>query len=64
MDGYDTHYLLLTNAAKEIRGMMVFNQDAGDSSRVNLYHLSSTDYSQYEEVLDLGLDFIWKTMHC
>lgn len=44
--------------------MMIFNQDSADASRVNLFHLSTVDSQIYEEALDLGLDFIWKTMHC
>jgi hypothetical protein len=27
-------------------------------------HLSSVESQNYEELLDLGLDYIWKTMHC
>ena len=29
-----------------------------------LHHLSSLDENLIEEVADLGLDYIWKTMHC
>jgi len=31
---------------------------------VNLFHLSATDEKQLEEIVDLGLAYIWKTMHC
>lgn len=27
-------------------------------------HLSSVESQNYEELLDLGLDYIWKIMHC
>lgn len=63
-NGYDSHFLQLTNSKKEVKGMMVFNQASNEPTRVNLFHLSSVDTSSYEEVLDLALDFIWKTMHC
>lgn len=63
--GYDTHFLQLTNSKKEIRGMLVFNSDAAEPTRVNLYHVSATeDASRIEEVLDLALDYIWKMIHC
>jgi hypothetical protein len=31
---------------------------------VLLHHLTSIDESMLEEIIDLGLDYIWKTMHC
>ena len=34
------------------------------TTKVNLHHITSIDESQFEVLLDLGLDFIWKTMHC
>ena len=34
------------------------------NSKVMLHHLSAVDESMLEEFIDLGLDFIWKTMHC
>ena len=33
-------------------------------TKVQLHHLSSIDESVLEEIVDLGLDYIWKTMHC
>ena len=63
--GYDTHFLQLTNSKKEVKGLLVFNQDSSEHTRVNLYHISSSeDKSKFEEVLDLGLDYIYKMMHC
>lgn len=62
MNGYDTHFLQLSNSKKQFKGLLVFNQDAQDSKRVNLLHLTSI--SAFEDVLDLSLDYIWKTMHC
>jgi len=45
--------------------LLVFNQDSSESYRVNLYHISALeDKSKFEEVLDIGLDYIWKMMHC
>jgi hypothetical protein len=65
MKGYDSHFLQLTNQQKQTKGMIVFNQDSQEPTRVNLYNLTANgDFSCYEEVLDLGLDYIWKTMHC
>ena len=66
MLGYDPHFLQLTSTNNKdgIRGLLVFNQDSYEPSRVNLYHLSSVDESKFEEVLDMSLEFIWKTMHC
>ena len=31
---------------------------------MQLHHLSSIDEEKLEDVIDLGLDYIWKTMHC
>jgi hypothetical protein len=28
-----------------------------------LYHISAVDSSKYEEILDVSLEFIWKSMH-
>jgi hypothetical protein len=64
MNGYDTHFLQLNNLKKEVKGMLVFNQDSSEPTRVNLLNVTSVDQASYEEVLDLALDFIWKTMHC
>lgn len=64
MNGYDTHFLQLTNPKREVKGILVFNQDASEPTRVNLLNVSTLDMTSYEEVLDLALDFIWKTMHC
>ncbi len=64
MNGYDTHFLQLSNFKREPRGILVFNQDSSDASRVNLFNVTSIDQSCFEEVLDMALDFIWKTMHC
>ena len=48
-----------------MRGLLIFNQDSSDATRVNLYHVSALDDSgKLEEVLDLSLDYIWKMMHC
>lgn len=33
-------------------------------TKVTLHHLSAIDDSLLEECVDLGLDYIWKTMHC
>ena len=33
-------------------------------TKVQLHHLSSIDEAFLEETVDLGLDYIWKTMHC
>ena len=33
-------------------------------SKVLLHHISAIDDSQIEVFLDMGLDYIWKTMHC
>ena len=33
-------------------------------TKVQLHHISSIDEEKLEDVIDLGLDFIWKTMHC
>ena len=38
--------------------------DNKTTTRVCIYHISTIDDSQFEYILDLGLDFIWKTMHC
>ena len=34
------------------------------ASKIILHHLSSVDENVLEEFMDLGLDYIWKTMHC
>jgi hypothetical protein len=47
-----------------MRGLLVFNQDSAEATRVNLYHVSALDSNKLEEVLDLSLDYIWKMMHC
>jgi hypothetical protein len=41
----------------------VFNQDSSDATRVNLFHISAIESDKFEEILDVSLDFIWKTMH-
>lgn len=64
IEGFDAHFLQFTNSRKEFKGLLVFNQDSTEPTRVNLLHLSCLDSIPYEEVLDLALDFIWKTMHC
>ena len=33
-------------------------------TKVMLHHLSAVDERMIEEYIDLGLDYIWKTMHC
>ena len=33
-------------------------------TKVMLHHLSAIDDRMIEEYIDLGLDYIWKTMHC
>ena len=33
-------------------------------TKVVLYHFSAVDDNMLEEYADLGLDYIWKTMHC
>ena len=33
-------------------------------TKVQLHHLSSIDEAFLEDTVDLGLDYIWKTMHC
>ena len=33
-------------------------------TKVNLHHITALDESQFDVLLDLALDFIWKTMHC
>ena len=33
-------------------------------TKVMLHHLSAIDENVLEEFVDLGLDYIWKTMHC
>jgi len=33
-------------------------------TKVMLHHLSAIDETVLEDFVDLGLDFIWKTMHC
>lgn len=38
--------------------------DEQEHPKVKLFHISSVDPACTEEVLDLGLDFIWRTMHC
>jgi hypothetical protein len=43
MNGYDTHFLQLSNFKREPRGMLVFNQDSSDASRVNLFNVTSID---------------------
>jgi hypothetical protein len=62
----------------KVKGLLVFNQDSAVSkvpntsgpltctneTKVNLLHVSSVDGDQIEQYLDLGLDYIWKTMHC
>lgn len=55
-----------------MRGLLVFNQDSATgvdkegnkTTKVSIYHISSVDISDLEFVIELGLDFIWKTMHC
>lgn len=46
-----------------------FNEKTGEVSvlketKVLLHHLSVLDESALDEYIDLGLDYIWKTMHC
>lgn len=65
MHGYDPHFLMIAAATEKdkAKGLLVFNQDSGDASRVNLYHLSALDTEKFEEILDVSLSYIWKTMH-
>ena len=66
MQGYYPHFILITSSQdnNQVRGLIIFNQDSTEPTRVNLYHLSSIDSSKFEEILDLGLEYVWKTMHC
>lgn len=66
--------------ADKVQGLLVFNQDTtvnrkevkeanGELSlaretKVLLHHLSVLNEAALDEYVDLGLDFIWKTMHC
>jgi hypothetical protein len=65
LGGYDPHFLLITTAQDkvQVKGLLVFNQDSEDSSRVNLYHISAVESGKFEEILDVSLEFIWKSMH-
>ena len=47
-------------AIDEEKGKITFQR----MTKVQLHHVSSIDHSQIEVVLDMGLDYIWKTMHC
>jgi hypothetical protein len=42
----------------------MLDSEKNKTTRVCIYHISTVDDSQFESILDLGLDFIWKTMHC
>ena len=33
-------------------------------TKVLLHHISAIDETKIEDFIDLGLDYIWKTMHC
>lgn len=33
-------------------------------TKVVLHHISAVDENKIEDIIDLGLDYIWKTMHC
>ena len=33
-------------------------------TKVLLHHISAVDENKIEDIIDLGLDYIWKTMHC
>ena len=38
--------------------------DIKRETKVLLHHITAIEDELQEEVLDLGLDYIWKTMHC
>ena len=38
--------------------------DIKRETKVLLHQLSAVDEELQEEIMDIGLDFIWKTMHC
>ena len=38
--------------------------DIKRETKVLLHQLSAVDEELQEEIMDLGLDYIWKTMHC
>lgn len=38
--------------------------DIKRETKVLLHHLTAIEDDNQEEILDLGLDYIWKTMHC
>jgi hypothetical protein len=65
MSGYDPHFLLITtaNSKNQVKGLLIFNQDSSDATRVNLHHISAIESGNFEEILDVSLEFIWKTMH-
>lgn len=55
-----------------MRGLVVFNQDSNTGTdaegnkitKVSIYHISCVDPSELELIVELAMDFIWKTMHC
>lgn len=40
------------------------SMDIKRETKVLLHQLSAVDEELQEEIMDLGLDYIWKTMHC
>ena len=55
-----------------MRGLLVFSQDSvvcfdeqgNKTTKVSIYHISTVNSSELELILELAMDFIWKTMHC
>lgn len=44
--------------------MLVYNQEPCDQTRVNLFHLSTSIDTKFEETLDMCFQHIWTQMHC
>ena len=61
--GYDQQYLLLVDSTNNVKGMICFNEDSmlDDKGlpKVKLFHISAVNPTQMEEVMSLGLEYIW-----
>lgn len=70
--GYDPHWLQVRKDRKMV-GLLAFNVDTmiqkqtEKQVKVNLYHLTLTEEyasQDYESLVDMALEYIWKHMHC
>jgi len=69
----DKHTHKSTTTASMMKGLLVFSQEAqiateaasgNKVTKVSIYHISAADPKDLESVVQMAIDFIWRTMHC